>query len=155
MSLIRRNDPEHPVIRLQDEMNSLFRQFFRDPFLGDNFPILSNRDLTPRINVEETATEYIIQAEVPGIDPKDVEVQLHGNTLTIMGQKKEQEERAERHMHIREHRYGTFQRSMVLPDAANMENIKATSKHGVLTLTVPKKEEKQPKRIQINEDTTH
>ncbi|MDD4587927.1 MAG: Hsp20/alpha crystallin family protein [Heliobacteriaceae bacterium] len=148
MALIRRNDPEHPLYRLQDEMNNLFNQFV-EPLFGDN---LTGRSWNPRINVEETPNEYIVQAELPGIDPKDVAVELHGNTLTIRGERKVEEKKEDRHRHVRELNYGSFQRSMVLPEAANTEQITAGSRHGVLTITVPKKEEKLPKRINISID---
>ncbi|MDD2421319.1 MAG: Hsp20/alpha crystallin family protein [Heliobacteriaceae bacterium] len=148
MALIRRNDPEHPLYRLQDEMNNLFNQFV-EPLFGDN---LTGRSWNPRINVEETPNEYIVQAELPGIDPKDVAVELHGNTLTIRGERKVEEKKEGRHRHVRELSYGSFQRSMVLPEAANTEQITAGSRHGVLTITVPKKEEKLPKRINISID---
>lgn len=150
MSLMRCHGTDHPVIRLQDEMNKIFHQFFSEPFTWGDSPLgLARKDWVSRLNVEETDQEYIIQAEVPGIDLKDVEVQLQGNKLTIKGEKKSEEEKKDRRVHIMEWSYGSFQRSLVLPEDADLEHIKATSNHGVLEISVAKKAKEQPRVIKV------
>jgi HSP20 family protein len=102
--------------------------------------------VTPQIEVSETDKEIQITAELPGIDPKDVEVTLADDVLTIRGEKQAQrQEGQDRNYHLAERFYGTFERYLRLPLHVDPQHIRAMFKDGVLTLTIPKPEEAQQK----------
>ena len=143
-SLIRWNPTRTPM-RLWNEFDRLF---------GDSFDWLPERWQQPgnwgmAIDVAETDNEYVVKASVPGVNPDDLNVTLENNVLTIRGEVKEDKEVNEGEYHLRERRYGSFNRSVTLPAAVNADNIDATYEQGVLTLHVPKAEEVRPKRINI------
>ena len=94
--------------------------------------------MAPRVDVSETDTELKIEAELPGIDEKDVEVVLSDGRLTIKGEKKQEKEEKKKDYHMVERSYGSFARSIVLPFEADPDKVKATFAKGVLTVTVPK-----------------
>ena len=114
------------------------------------------QDLTPRrpawgphLDISETADEIRVEAEIPGIDPSTVDISLEDKTLTIRGEKtveKEEEGRAWRHV---ERRQGSFSRIITLPAPVESEKIEAVAKDGVLTLTLPKRQEARPRKIEI------
>ena len=101
------------------------------------------------MNVEEKADHYVIQAEMPGMEPDDIEIEVQGNTLVIRGERREERKEDSRY-HLVESRYGTFQRSFPLPDNVDVEGITADAKNGVLFIRVPKDQSREPRRIQIN-----
>jgi HSP20 family protein len=111
--------------------------------------------VTPQVEVSETDKELQVTAELPGIDPKDVEVTLVDDVLTIRGEKQaQQQEGQERDYHLTERSYGTFARYLRLPFHADPQQVQAAFKDGVLKLTIPKPEEAQQKvhRIAISTD---
>jgi HSP20 family protein len=91
-----------------------------------------------------------MKAELPGVDPKAVDIRLENNTLTLRGERKLDKEVKEDNYHRVERAYGTFSRSFTLPTVVDQGNIKAEYKDGVLKLTLPKREEAKPRQIQIN-----
>lgn len=122
---------------------------FRDEFdrLFDNFlPTLPSTGFSEqqlmdvRIDVNESDKEIRIRAEIPGVAEKDIEVQLTREMLTIRGEKQIEQEEKEKNYHLLECRYGSFARSIRLPFEAKPDNISASFKNGVLTVTVPKPE---------------
>lgn len=131
-------------MQLRDEMNRAFQRLFNEPFFG------GKADFTPAFNVEEQADRYVIEAELPGMEANDVDIELTENTLTIRGEKKRKTEKKEANrMHVVESQYGSFQRSFTLPENADVEGITAEHKNGVLFIHVPKDQEKKPRRIDI------
>ena len=91
----------------------------------------------------------VVKAELPGLNPDDIEVSVHGNTLTLSGEKKESsEDKGDNYYHV-ERRYGRFHRDVLLPAEVDAEKVEANYKDGVLTITVPKTEEAKPKKIKI------
>ncbi|UWW96761.1 MAG: Hsp20/alpha crystallin family protein [Candidatus Cardinium sp.] len=108
-----------------------------------------DRNLVPSIDVSETNTGYQIDAELPGIELKDIDVQVDGNLLTIKGKKEENIENKEKNYFMQERHIGSFQRSISLPNNAAIEQINAKLKDGILQLTIPKKKEAITKRIEI------
>jgi HSP20 family protein len=111
-----------------------------------------NAVLRPNIDVASTDKEYVITVEVPGVDEKDVKLELTGDgTLIIQGEKKHEKEQTDKNFHRVERSYGSFRRTLSLPEDASQENIQASFKNGVLTVTVPRKVVAQAptKRIEI------
>jgi HSP20 family protein len=150
MSMIRRKeDPTmNQQLGMRDEMNRLFDTFFQGA--------LSPRDgdwrtsYLPLIDVHETASEIVVTAELPGIRPEDVDVNLTGSLLTIKGEKKEDVDSKGKNWHRIERSYGTFQRTFQLPETIDPERTKATSDHGVLRIQIAKTEAARPRNIKVD-----
>jgi HSP20 family protein len=127
------------------EMEDLF-----DRFVGDDG---ANGHTTaawaPRVDVEETDKDFLVKADLPGVDPKDVEIQVVDNVLTIRGAKEEKKEEKKKSYHRMERFCGSFYRAIMLPAGADAEKLAATSGNGVVIVTVPKKPEAQPRKIAV------
>jgi HSP20 family protein len=119
-----------------------------DPFrssLGDGGGV----SFQPAFDVKETKDAYVVRADLPGVREGDIDVSVTGNTLTLSG-KREQENREENEQYFAlERSYGTFMRTLTLPEGANLDDVRAELKDGVLALTIPKRPEVQPRRISI------
>lgn len=141
------NENNHPIQRLKNEMDSLFSRFFED--LPTPSFLSQSDTFTPKCNIEERRNDYIVEVEIPGVDPQDVQIELTGNTLTIQGERKREVETEdeENKLHVVEHSYGTFYRSFTLPDNVNIDEIKAENKNGILLITLPKDKKEKPRRI--------
>jgi HSP20 family protein len=103
----------------------------------------------PSLDVAETKNDVVIKAEVPGMDPKDIDISFSGGVLTIKGQKKQEKEEKEENYHLIERNYGSFTRSIVLPMEVQNDKINASYKNGVLKIILPKSEEAKKKEIKI------
>ena len=104
---------------------------------------------SPSIDVKETKDAYVVRGDLPGVREGDIDVSVTGNVLTISG-RREQESREENDQYFAlERSYGTFMRTLTMPDGANLEEVRAELKDGVLTLTIPKRPEVQPRKIAI------
>ena len=103
----------------------------------------------PRIDLSETKDSFVVKAELPGLDAKDVNLTISGNVLTIKGEKKKEEEKKDEHQHYVERYHGSFQRSFQLPLNVKSDKIGATFDKGVLKVTLPKTEEAKKKEIEI------
>jgi HSP20 family protein len=125
-------------------MDRLFHDFFEN-----GHTTTAAEEFAPALDVAETPEAIVVTAEVPGVDVKDVEISLMGGTLYIKGKKTDEKEEKGKTWHRVERSYGAFTRALSLPSAVNAERIEAKSKDGVLTITLPKKEEAKPKLIQI------
>jgi HSP20 family protein len=106
-------------------------------------------DLTTSLDVSESDNEMRVQVDVPGIQPEDIDIQLSGNTLTIRGERKEEEEKKGRTFYRIERLTGRFSRSVTLPYEVDEGNIEAHQQGGVLTITLPKAETAQIKKIEV------
>jgi HSP20 family protein len=106
----------------------------------------------PSLDVAETKDEIVVKAEVPGMDPKDIDISLSDGLLTIKGEKKQEREEKEEDYHLVERSYGTFTRSIRLPSEVKTDKISASYKNGVLKVTLPKSEEAKQKEIKIKVD---
>jgi HSP20 family protein len=104
----------------------------------------------PLVDIEETKDEFMIYAELPGVSKDDVKINLADDTLTLSGEIKEPEKKDDRTFHRIERSYGKFQRSFYLPVQIQGNKVKASFKDGILTITLPKKEEVKPKEISIS-----
>jgi len=100
------------------------------------------------MDVAETAEQVVVKAEVPGIDPKDINISLQGDVLTVKGEKKSEREEKKESYHLVERSYGAFSRSVALPAAVDADKVEAKYEKGVLTITCPKKETVKPKQIE-------
>lgn len=151
----------HPLMTLRDEVDRLFDSFFPVGFGRSMFdvdpwrerPFRTLGDITPHMDVTECADRYDISVELPGMDEKDVAVKVQGDMLTISGEKKSERNEETGASHLTERSYGSFTRSVRLPEDADAEAIKADYAKGVLTVSVPKRPGgKDEKKIQV---TTH
>jgi HSP20 family protein len=109
------------------------------------------RVVVPAFDISETEKEYVISGEIPGIEPKDLEVTLTDGILTVKGEKKQESEEKEENYHRIERHYGSFQRSFRLPENIKREKLDASYRDGVLKLTLPKSEESEVKKIEVKE----
>jgi len=134
---------------------------YMDSFFGGNFLTPSERifNRLPSVDVRETEKAYILEAELPGFDEKDIEVHVDGFNLTIESKKEEEKSDesaakadADRNYLIRERRYSSFSRSFKLPENADPEGISASFKNGILSLEISKKAESQKRVIQISKN---
>ncbi len=103
----------------------------------------------PRVDVSETHDAFVVKAELPGIDVKDIEVALTGSVLTVRGEKKEEKEEKDRQHYYSERYYGSFRRAFRLPGEVSGENVAASFDRGVLTITAPKAVAAQKKKVEI------
>jgi HSP20 family protein len=137
---------ENPFMSLQREIDRLFDDFTR------GFPTFSNggaADLLPDMDVTETDKEIEITAELPGLEEKDVQINVADNILTIRGEKKAEKEEKDKNYRLVERSYGSFVRSLELPQGINADAIKANIAKGVLKVTVPKPAPAQVKKIDV------
>lgn len=136
-----------PVTRLRSDWDRLFDHFLDDAWggtLGTNGAAHG-----VRLDLTETEDEVLVKAEVPGIDPEDLEIRLHGDVLTVSGEKSEETERTEGSRHVSERVFGSFQRTLQLPVTVDPEKVKAESKNGVVTITLKKSEAAKSRRIDV------
>jgi len=146
---IVRFEPFRDLTSLQERMNRLFSESYRSQQTGDDDWALGGT-WAPAVDIYEQDNNIVLKAELPGVDPKDVDIQLENNTLTLRGERKLDKEVKKENYHRVERAYGTFTRSFTLPAVVDQNNIKAEFKDGVLRVTLPKREEAKPKQIQIN-----
>jgi HSP20 family protein len=138
-------DPFRDAVSLRDAMNSLFQDSFVRPGNGPSQSAIAALPL----DVCETEQEFVVKAALAGVKPEDVQITVHGDTLTIRGESKAEVEKKGEHWHFRERRQGTFQRSLTLATPVNSEKAQANFELGVLTLTLPKAESAKPRQIKI------
>jgi HSP20 family protein len=138
-------DPVREMVSLRDVVGSLLQESFVRPgaLLADGGPAMLPLD------VSENDNEFIIKASLPGVRPEDVQITVHGDTVTIRGEMKAEQERKDEQLHLRERRYGVFQRTVRLSSPVRSDQARADFENGVLTLTLPKSEEAKPKQIKI------
>jgi HSP20 family protein len=143
MALVR-YEPWNVLNQLRREMDRMFEG--GENAEGSN---IVTADWTPAVDIKETDTAFVITADIPGVDPKDIEVNMENGVLTIRGERKEEkEEEREGYKRIERVR-GTFYRRFSLPDTADADKISAKSKNGVLEITIPKQEKVQPRKIAV------
>ncbi len=137
-----------PAWDLQKDMNRLF-----DAFFGRSVPVALWADhetsFLPPVDVHETNDKVIVEAELPGIEPKDVDIRVEGDSLFIRGERKHEKDEKEKGYHRVERVYGRFERTVELPQYADAAKCEASYKNGVLTVELPKKEEAKPRTVQV------
>lgn len=110
---------------------------------------MSTSDWTPAVDIKEEQDGFVITADIPGVDPKAIEVHAEGGTLTIKGERESAKKEAREGYKRMERAYGNFFRRFTLPDTADTDKITAKSEHGVLTIRIPKHERVQPRKISV------
>jgi len=103
----------------------------------------------PQVDVEETEKGFLVKADLPGVDPKDVDIRVADNVLTVRGGKEEKKEEKKKNYHRMERFCGQFYRAIALPAGTDADKVNATSANGVITITIPKRSEAQPKKITV------
>ena len=145
MSNLTRWEPAREMMTLREAMDRLFDDAFTRPLsIRDGWSMAS-----PAIDMYQTDNEVVLKASIPGIKAEEVQINVTGDILTLKGQVKQEEERKDRAWHIREHRFGSFERSVVLPTDVKSDKAEAVFENGILTITLPKADEVKPKTINI------
>ena len=151
----------HPLETLRREVDRLFEDFgsdfWRAPFRRSAFDVEPfwrrewNFAATPAVDIVEKDNAYEVTADLPGIDEKNIEVNVANGTLTIKGEKQEEKEEKKKDYYLHERHFGSFQRSFRVPDGVDADKIDAQFKKGVLTVTMPKTAEAQKpaKKIEV------
>jgi len=140
-------NPFREIEEVRSEMDRLVDTFlFGVPQRGDSW---EEAEWLPAVDIAETKNEIVVNVEVPGMDPKEFDISLSERTLLIKGEKKQEKVEAEENYHLVERRYGTFARSILLPQEVESDKIIASYKDGILKVTVPKPEEAMRKEIKI------
>ena len=143
------------IVRFEPYCGTSSAQNQFDRFLREAFsPVFgageaSTRTWAPPVDIYENGDNLVLKAELPGINPDDVEIRVEDNTLYLKGERKFEKEVKEQNYHRVERSYGTFTRTFSLPNSVDADKVAANYKDGVLTLTMPKKEEAKPKTIKI------
>lgn len=146
---VTRFNPWVQHVGFQNELKSALDKLFGEPNDTDQSNVVTSQ-WTPRVDIKEETNRFVILADVPGVDPKNIEVHMEKGILTIKGERQsETKEESERFTRVERSR-GVFYRRFALPDSADAEGVSATGKHGVLEITIPKRPETTPRRIQIN-----
>ncbi len=151
MALVRwsaQNDLFRPFEEMEREMERLRNEMDR-LFSGLRGIRAGRIGVFPLLNVSEDKDNIYVRAELPGIDPKDIEISVEGDTLTLRGERKPAEVGENVSYHRREREFGRFRRSLTLPTRINVDAVEATFKNGVLTIVLPKAEEVRPKQIAV------
>ena len=146
MSSLIRWEPFSDLVSLRDAMDRLFEESFVRP---------SSRLLAPwgleslAVDVVETKDEVVVVTSVPGVKPEDIDISVAGDTLTIKGETKMEEEIRRENLIRQERLYGAFARSVTLPAGLNADEAEAVFENGVLTLHIPKRKEVKPRTIKV------
>jgi len=143
MSNLIRWEPARDFMTLREAMDHLFDDAFTRPLsLRDGWSV-------PAIDMYQTDEELVVKASIPGFKAENVQISITGDVLTLRGEVKQEEEKKEKAWHIREQRWGSFERSVALPTQVVADKAKAEFENGILIVTLPKAEEVKPKTITV------
>jgi len=142
-------DPLFELTSLQDRLNQLLSRAFGGAEGVGSGQAFTPLGFLPAVDISEDDHNIKVKAEIPGVKPEDLNLTLENNVLTITGERKFKDEDEKDNFHRMERRFGKFTRSFTLPPGLDAPNINATFEDGVLTITLPKKEEFKPKQITI------
>jgi len=146
MSTITRWDPFRGLGTLQEQMNRLFE----DSFFRGRTDQSAITTWAPAVDIYETEHELVAKADLPDVAEKDLDIRVENNVLTIRGERKFEQNVSEDNYLRVERAYGSFSRSLSLPNTVNTEAIQAEYRNGVLTVRMPKREESKPKQIKVS-----
>ena len=141
---IVRWEPLRELSSLQTEMNRLFNTVFDTPVANGG-----TRRWVPAMDLVETAEDFVLRADLPGMKQEDVKIELEDNVLTVSGERKSEHESGERGFYRVERAYGSFRRTLTLPEGVDADAIVAKFDRGVLEVSIPKPEQRKPRRIAI------
>ena len=143
---IVRWDPARELVAMQDRLNRYFEDFGRRP----EDDVMTRGDWMPAVDIfQSDANEVVLKAELPGLKREDIDVQVENNTLTIKGQRRQDSDVKKENYHRVERCYGAFSRSFSLPNTIDSTKVRAEYHDGVLTVTLPMREESKPRQIQV------
>jgi HSP20 family protein len=141
--------PYAPLMELRTEMDRLFDSLLRDPWGSLTEGFGGDRAWLPAVDVSESDQEVTIRAEIPGIDPKDLDISVSGNRLTLAGEKRDQTEKQGKNFYHAESRYGAFRRTIELPSGVDPNQITAEHSNGVVTVRLKKTQAATAKKIEV------
>lgn len=144
---IIRYQPGSIMQDMHNELSKLFDKNFPETD-GSN---VSTSDWLPAVDIKEERDRFVLLADIPGVEPKDIEVHMDNGILTIQGERSHQSNEEHEGYKRIERSHGSFYRRFNLPDTADSDGIKAKGKHGVLEVTIPKIERNKARRIEVNE----
>ncbi|MHC4908531.1 MAG: Hsp20/alpha crystallin family protein [Planctomycetota bacterium] len=151
----RQSSPPGPTTEFKTELNRLFDRFFTDPWSSPigwgedaGWPA---QDFVPSVDVAENDKKISVRAEIPGMDPENVDINVSGNILTIHGEKRESKEDERDDFYHCERRFGSFTRRVELPSTADLDTIEAEQSNGVLTISIEKLPTAKAKRIEVKD----
>jgi len=144
----RKNELTGSLLDFQQHVNSLIEDTIGKFF--DNRSDWYDYPAEPGIDVIENDDSIEVKADMPGIDKKDIRIELYSNILRIQGERKEEKETKKKNLYRSERFFGRFERSITLPEGLDADHIKADYKNGVLEITIPKTEKAKPKLIKVN-----
>ncbi|MBZ5683411.1 MAG: Hsp20/alpha crystallin family protein [Acidobacteriia bacterium] len=151
MKSLVRWQPMQEFTSLQKQMNRLFDSFFgKTTSLAPFEENLSAWEFGPLVDIYEDDQKLIFKVEVPGIDEKDIKVEVENNVLTVHGERKLEKDIKEENFRRMERHYGAFSRSFTLPNTADPDKIEANYTYGVLAIEIPKRAGAKPKQIKVN-----
>jgi len=136
---------QHPQ---HNEFQRMIDRFFADYENADQSDVVTSQ-WAPRVDIREEDKRFVIEADIPGVDPKDIEVHMDKGILSIRGERKSEQTVDEGNYTRVERSRGLFHRRFALPDSADPEGISAKGKHGVLEISIPKRAETTPRKIEI------
>jgi HSP20 family protein len=139
--------PYEPAKMIND-MRNLMENFWESTFDLDTSRVFSGQ-WSPAIDIKEEKDKFLISADLPGVDPKDIEISFENNMLTLKGKREETHEESKGSYYRLERSQGQFYRQFTLPAVVDSTHIIAKSKQGVLEVTIPKKEQKEAKKIEV------
>jgi HSP20 family protein len=143
MSNIIRWEPVREMMTLREAMDQLFNDAFTRP-VG-----MKGGSVVPAIDLYQNNDEVVVKAALPGLKADDVQISVTADVLTLRGEFKQENEQKDATYHIREQRYGSFERSVMLPSKVQSDKAKADFENGVLTITLPKAESVKPRTVSI------
>jgi HSP20 family protein len=140
-------EPLGELSTIQGEMNRLFNSFFEGAAPGNG--MTGARRWVPAMDLVETDDEFVLRADLPGLSERDIGIDFEGNVLTVSGERKAEHEEREGGYYRLERAWGSFARSLTLPEGVSAEGIRASFDRGVLEVRVPKPEQSKPRRVAI------
>jgi len=146
MSLTHYNNPWSLLDQLQNEIHRMPAHKSND---SDNGDVVAS-DWAPAVDIKEEDDQYLLISDIPGVDPKDIDIHMENNILTIKGERNAELKTEKDGFKRIERQHGVFYRRFTMPDGVNANGIKASSNHGVLTLQIPKQEATKPRKISVN-----
>ena len=150
MTLLSRWEPLREFSAMQDRMNRMNRLFHESYSPEGPEEALTTTSFAPPVDIYEDEHNITLKLEVPGIDEKDIDVRVEGNTLTVHGERKIEKEEKEENFRRVERQYGSFTRSFTLPSSVDPAQVSANYDKGVLKINLAKKAEAKPKQIKVN-----
>ena len=143
-------EPWGMLRRFQDDVNRLLSDSARGAGGDADRSNVVTSNWAPAVDIKEEDKRYVLHADIPGVDPKDIEITMEDGVLTIKGERRFEDEKESNGYKRVERSYGTFYRRFSLPDSVDAQAITASGKNGVLEVSIPKKEQLQPRRISVS-----